>query len=506
MTNNNNIHHDDFEDDPVDPPYKVRVHRMPFQRRTLSYWTGIRYGSRSVRCSRRRIRHGKQQRHVADTTTTPTTTRATGTRTKHQKLDLLNVLWQHRVRNYNDAFLPSPRRNTRNYYAKANTPPVMKVLGSPMSHSSPDSTAPADRHTSDRKKKKQQQQQTTPTRASHGCENKKGSSNTKHYVEENKTVSDSGAELGGPDLLSGTQIHGPNIANTSVDNTAPRSSVAAALVSESGNSTALENSDHRHRNNSTPISEIEDMNDLLDWKERFPGAEAQHRESVDFKARVLFHFLFVNEDQKPCFLTDATPENYAGHRRCIFCYFDGGSDAGLLMHCVTCHGQFLSFKAARSEDGTVGKTLLSTCSSLCALLFSHLLPTWSPFSHLRSPTDAFDSCTLQFPRKSPRRCLPVLPPALILSMSVTPRPCWPVVSHPSHSSNDAPPRRARSIYRRDGKRCVSWWRLAPRKKRDCNSFPAVTCLCVSTSIRVPMNPCCQANGMSIVMTKRMRGG
>ena len=108
-----------FDYDPADSPCKVRIHRMPFQRRTLSYWTGIRYGSRRVVRNKKHIHIGK--RHHQATTKTGTTTT---TKTKHQKLDLLNTLWQHRVRNYNDAFLSSPRRNTRNYYAKVNTPPL----------------------------------------------------------------------------------------------------------------------------------------------------------------------------------------------------------------------------------------------------------------------------------------------------------------------------------------------------------------------------------------------
>lgn len=364
-TTTNNHHDDDLDYDPIDPPCKVRVHRMPFQRRTLSYWIGIRYGSRRSARSRKYDYHGKQQGHAtANATTTATPTKTGTTRSKHQKLDLLNTLWQHRVRNYNDAFLSSPRRNTRNYYAKINTPPLPSSLSVKRAIRSPISD------------KKQQQQPKTPTttttttRASPGRETKKGSSSvSSSNMEENSIWFDSRDEWG-PEQLNVTQNHllVPDMANTSVDKTPPRSPVAVALVSESGNATALENSDHyRHQNNSTPVTEIEDTNDLLEWKKRLPNAEARQRESTDSKARVLFHFLFLNDEQNPCFLTDATPEDYDGHRRCIFCYFDGGSDAGLLMHCVTCHGQFLSFKAARSEDGTlhiaITKKVPSTSSS-----------------------------------------------------------------------------------------------------------------------------------------------
>ena len=59
------------------------------------------------------------------------------------------------------------------------------------------------------------------------------------------------------------------------------------------------------------------------------------------------------------------------------------------MHCVTCHGQFLSFKAAKSEDGTVSKTLLRSLFMVMGVCCSHI-----PFQHgyihsCRSPTLAF---------------------------------------------------------------------------------------------------------------------
>ena len=313
---------------------------MPFQRRTLSYWAGIRYGggsrrrhdksssSRSVgsitkrdQAQQRRQSHGKQ-RHAAKTTT-------------NQKLDLLNTLWKHRVRNYNDAFLCTPRRNTRNY-AKATTP---LVIGN---------------------KNDKETQQKTPSHELHGLENKNGSSALNDQVKGNNAS----REEADPEASNLVKDHTLNTANINFDDTTlPSISAVTALLSESGDSMKLVNGELRQsqltsgdtceQNNATPDSELEDMNYLLEWKQPVSIAEAIQRESIDGDAMVLFHFLFLNDDQRPCFLTDAAPENYDGHRRCIFCYFDGGTDAGLFMHCVTCHGQFLSFKAARSEDGTV---------------------------------------------------------------------------------------------------------------------------------------------------------
>ena len=132
----------------------------------------------------------------------------------------------------------------------------------------------------------------------------------------------------------------------------PKSPVElAVLVSEPDDS--MGTNLHQY-NNTTPISELDDMNNLLAWTKQ--GSSDHHQgEFIDASAEMRFHFLYFNDQRQLCFQTDATPDSYIGNRRCVFCYFDGGSNAGLLMHCVTCHGHFLSFKAARNEDGTVSQ-------------------------------------------------------------------------------------------------------------------------------------------------------
>lgn len=326
---------------------------MPFQRRTLSYWVGIRYGAGGRRrhntrnsssrsdCGgtprrqqlQKRLRQGKR-RHAA-TATTKTTTATT-----NQKTDLLSTLFKHRVRNFNDAFLSTPRRTTRNY-AKTNTPPSI-------SRPSPDVSCINHRNGMD------ETQQNTPNHESHSQEKRNGATALIQQNMGNNLCHAGSEEELGPEPPNVDKEQCLNTSNTMLDNTTTESCAEAALVSESGESMKLTNGDIRQLHNLSPVSELEDMNYLLDWKDPILSAEASHETSAESYARVLFHFLFY-DDQLPCFLTDATPENYAGHRRCIFCYFDGGSDTGLLMHCVTCHGQFLSYKAARSEDGTVSK-------------------------------------------------------------------------------------------------------------------------------------------------------
>lgn len=71
---------------------------MPFKRRNLSYWKGIRYNK-----TKRNYRRKQQQKLDGKNTE------------KTKKPDLLYSLWKHRVRKYNDAFLKSPRRATRNF-------------------------------------------------------------------------------------------------------------------------------------------------------------------------------------------------------------------------------------------------------------------------------------------------------------------------------------------------------------------------------------------------------
>jgi hypothetical protein len=115
----------------------------------------------------------------------------------------------------------------------------------------------------------------------------------------------------GPDPSILVKDQTPNTASIAFDNTTlPSISTVTALVPESGDSLLLANCNIREQVNVTPVTELEDMNYLLDWKEPIPCAEAVQRESIDNNAMVHFHFLFINADKNPCFRTDATPENY----------------------------------------------------------------------------------------------------------------------------------------------------------------------------------------------------
>ena len=351
-------------------PYKVRVHRMPFQRRTLSYWVGIQYGRRwnqtnqqhrrkqKNNCRYRQsendllpmVHSSKPESNKASLQTCPTTD-LSGT---SQKLDLLYDLWKHRVRNYNDAFLSTSRRNTRMYTKTTTTTTTTKTARSTtIQHDGEDSSPSSKgRHTHD----DNSENGANPTQRLMRLKaldrqkingSKKNSStvdaNSIQQVETEETsIKSVNVPNDGYQLSDKPKIH----------DSAPQQTVAVPVVAETGNSSA--NHDCHHQSNIVLDSELDEMDSLVDWRhEARPGhTEPLRSEMVDSNARVLFHFLFVH-NQQACFLTDATPENYAGHRRCIFCYFDGASDVGLLMHCVTCHGQFLSFKAARDEEGTV---------------------------------------------------------------------------------------------------------------------------------------------------------
>jgi hypothetical protein len=101
------------------------------------------------------------------------------------------------------------------------------------------------------------------------------------------------------------------------------------------------------------ISELdeESFNAVVTWSKQ--GDSNNQGGLIDPQTKVLFHFSYFDAQEQLCFQTDTTPDNFVGHRRCLFCYFNGGSDTGLLMHCVTSHSEQLDFSAARSEDGTV---------------------------------------------------------------------------------------------------------------------------------------------------------
>lgn len=68
---------------------------------------------------------------------------------------------------------------------------------------------------------------------------------------------------------------------------------------------------------------------------------------------MFFHYIYHDSNGLPTAIVEGPDETAVGHRRCPFCYFDGGTDSGILMHCTLFHGKRLLFEAARSEDGTL---------------------------------------------------------------------------------------------------------------------------------------------------------
>jgi len=254
---------------------KKKFHSMPFKRRNLSYWRGIRY-----RKQRRKQRKKQQQKSNG------------GNNDKNKKSDLLFSMWKHRVRNYNDAFLKSPRRATRNF-----SKIVAEEPSDTFDEKSEDENAKTLSRSTDssinKAKKRKLTDSTTPyTIATAGDSTASCKNDT---LEEDNTVNDHSSRI----------IH----------------------------------------QSSSPMLHEEDAN-CLTWSDELPCS------SVELKTCVVFHFLYLNEKELSI-QTDNMKELPRGHRQCPFCYLNCGSDSCLVMHCALCHGEHLRFQAARSEDGSL---------------------------------------------------------------------------------------------------------------------------------------------------------
>jgi hypothetical protein len=108
-------------------------------------------------------------------------------------------------------------------------------------------------------------------------------------------------------------------------------------------------------NNDIPIESLFTWNSLPTNKQLEDFDYLQHDTNTvnSERSQVFYHFLYMDDERQICVQTDTTQVAFPGYRRCIFCFFDGGSDAGLIIHCMSCHGDLLFFNAARSENGTV---------------------------------------------------------------------------------------------------------------------------------------------------------
>jgi transcription elongation GreA/GreB family factor len=279
----------------------------------------------------------------------------------NKPLDLLHEIWKHRVRNYNDAFLESPRRNTRNYSKRM--PRMEDVLQVDPNHTIIEATTPR----TNGNNKNNNHHVNSPTKSLSAVRDleriapaRENDNNNKNHHDDDQAgtvetgdtteIIDSVDGKGNTQTALSMQDRKPN--DEIPTTTSPKSPVELALlVSEPDDSMGA---NLRQHNNTTPISELDDINNLLSWTKQGISSD-HHGDFVDASAEMRFHFLYFNDERQLCFQTDATPDSYVGNRRCVFCYFDGGSNAGLLMHCVTCHGHYLSFKAARNEDGTVSQ-------------------------------------------------------------------------------------------------------------------------------------------------------
>lgn len=88
-------------------------HRMPFLHRSLSY---IQAAKVSASTGMHTIKRSRKNRQASSANADAA--REDENDSKRRKVDLLFKLFKHRVRNYNEAFLSSPRRATRASYAK----------------------------------------------------------------------------------------------------------------------------------------------------------------------------------------------------------------------------------------------------------------------------------------------------------------------------------------------------------------------------------------------------
>jgi len=137
---------------------------------------------------------------------------------------------------------------------------------------------------------------------------------------------------------------------------------AAALVSEAsasaGGATTTESTTTAEKNNNNSNSLRRSMSPLsVSDNSVTAGASPLARLMME-RTSVYFHFLYLEKNNNnPCLWTDVNDLPLPGHRRCAFCYFNGTTDVGLLMHCQTCHGETLEFEAARTEDGTLHITV-----------------------------------------------------------------------------------------------------------------------------------------------------
>jgi hypothetical protein len=162
-------------------------------------------------------------------------------------------------------------------------------------------------------------------------------------------------ESPGVGIEDAADLEGDDSRNSRVDGKFSNGEKCIAATIESVGNLMSEEDESLHQ----AVSFLDDpMKDVLTWTKR--GAtrnEGSNSSSswgrLNLKTRVLFHFLYNDpETHRPCFLTDHMSD-LPSHRRCAFCYFDGASDVGLLMHCVTFHGHEFLLRAAKSEDGTV---------------------------------------------------------------------------------------------------------------------------------------------------------
>jgi hypothetical protein len=314
--------------------YQIPVHKMPFQRRNLSYWVGIQYGSIMKRKKQQPMDPLKVKRNESATGGKP-------------KLDLLNDVWKHRVRNYNDAFLSSPRRNTRNYAKKRGVESALSTRRNTTINGQEKQTSSVRRNIYDEKN-------SLPNNSSEKDKKQPKSS------KQSKSKNSNGSKL---DIIKVDQ--GQMEMTISTEKLSTKTNQEVQDVKGSCTMKTIDSSyvvsdsdvlvDRVTLSTTTPRSVCtENLTDLIYWeKPASENAESHAIESVNLNAKVYFHLLYVHKERDVCFQTDAGLENYPGQRRCIFCFFDGGTDVGLLMHCVTCHGNSLLFKAARNEDGTV---------------------------------------------------------------------------------------------------------------------------------------------------------
>lgn len=282
---------------------KKKFHSMPFKRRNLSYWRGIRY-------RKQRGKKRKNQKHKLNR----------GNNDKNKKFDMLYSIWKHRVRKYNDAFLKSPRRATRNF---------SKIFS--------DEASPAIEEKS--------KDEIIETISAPSEEKYSDSTDSRTKKSKKRKLAD------------------PPVPENSVDGGKDNTTTTSDTI-VNGTNPILEDDDtvHQHSSqtiyqSSSPMLHEEDA-DCLTWSDELPSA------SVELKTCVVFHFLYLNAKEL-CIQTENMKELPRGHRQCPFCYLNCGSDTCLVMHCALCHGEHLRFQAARSEDGSLHIAVKSKSSPSC---------------------------------------------------------------------------------------------------------------------------------------------